>query len=101
MLTYPAQDGVIDTVQWEAVREGINDTRYLTTMYAALRECKDAHIEPALVAEAETYVETFMDKPLALLPETDLDTARAKIASYALRLRMAVDAYNKASAVTP
>jgi hypothetical protein len=101
MLAYPAKDGVIDTLQWEAVREGVNDTRYLTTMYAALRECKDAHIAKPLVDAAESYVETFMDEPLASLPETALDAARAKIASYAVQLRKAVDTYNAAKPVQP
>jgi len=96
MLTYPAADGVIDTIQWEAVREGINDERYLTTMFAALRECKDAHISKPLVDEAIGYVNGFLDKPLALLSDSDYDTARAKISDYAFRLRTAVDAYNKA-----
>lgn len=96
MLTYPAQDGVIDTLQWEAVREGITDVRYLTTLYTALRECKDAHIQKPLVAEAEAYAKTFLGNPLVGRPESDLDTARAKIATYALQLRTAVDAYNKA-----
>jgi hypothetical protein len=95
MLAYPAAGGVIDTVQWEAVREGINDERYLTTLYTALRECKDAHIEKALTAEAEAYVRSFLDQPLALLSDADYDTARAKIAGYALTLRTAADAYAK------
>ena len=96
MLTYPAQDGVIDTIQWEAIREGINDERYLTTMYAAMRECKDAHIAKDIVGDAQTYVDSFLDKPLALLSDADYDAARAQIADYAVKLRTAVDAYNKA-----
>lgn len=96
MLTYPAQGGVIDTLQWEAVREGVTDVRYLTTLYTALRECKDAHIQKPLVAEAEAYAKTFLGNPLVGRPESDLDTARTRIAAYALQLRTAVDAYNKA-----
>ena len=96
MLTYPVQGGVLDTVKWEAAREGITDVRYLTTMFAAMRECKDAHIDPDLTAEAVTYVKTLLDRPLALMTDTDFDTARAKIANYAIRLRTDVDAYNKA-----
>ena len=69
MLTYPVRGGVLDTLQWEACREGVTDVRYLTTMYAALRECKDAHIAKPLVGEAEAYVKTFLTKPLANLPE--------------------------------
>jgi hypothetical protein len=99
MLTYPVQGGVLDTLQWEACREGVNDVRYLTTMYAALRECKDAHIAKPLVAEAEGYVKTFLDKPLANLPDDQYDRFRAGVAAYALRLRTAVDAYNKAHGI--
>jgi len=96
MLTYPVRDGVLDTLQWEACREGVTDVRYLTTMYAALRECKDAHIAKPLVDEAEGYVRTFMDKPLANLPEAQYDGFRTQVANYAIQLRRAVDAYNKA-----
>ena len=96
MLTYPAKDGVIDTLQWEAVREGVNDTRYLTTFYSALRECKDNHVAKDVVAEAEAYATSFLDKPLTLLSDEDYQQARQKIAQYAVKLRMAVDAYYKA-----
>ena len=97
MLTYPVQDGVIDTVQWEAVREGINDVRYLTTFFAALRECKDNHVAKDLVTEAESYVTLFLDKPLPLLSDSDYQEARTKIAGYAVTLRKAVDAFYKAN----
>ena len=32
MYTYPAQAGPVPTLHWEAVREGIDDVRYLTTL---------------------------------------------------------------------
>ena len=99
MLTYPVKGGVLDTLQWEACREGVNDVRYLTTMYAALRECKDAHIAKPLVGEAEGYVKTFLDKPLANLPESQYDAFRTQVANYAIELRRAVDAYNKAHGI--
>jgi hypothetical protein len=31
-FTYPTVDGVIDTIQWEGFREGVDDTRYLATL---------------------------------------------------------------------
>jgi len=99
MLTYPVKGGVLDTLQWEACREGVTDVRYLTTMYAALRECKDAHIAKPLATESETYVKTFLNKPLANLPEGQYDTFRTRVATYAIRLRSAVDAYNKAHGI--
>ena len=99
MLTYPVKGGVLDTLQWEACREGVTDVRYLTTLYAALRECKDAHIAKPLTSEAEAYVKTFLTKPLANLPEGQYDTFRSRIASYGIRLRAAVDTYNKAHGI--
>ncbi len=96
MLTYPVHGGVLDTLQWEACREGVTDVRYLTTMYAALRECKDAHIAKPLVSAAEGYVKTFLNKPLANLPDDQYDKARLQVAAYAIALRQSVDAYNKA-----
>ena len=101
MLTYPVQDGVLDTLQWEACREGVTDVRYLTTLYTALRECKDAHIQKPLTDQAEAYVKALLDKPLALLPDSELDKARAQIAAYAVTLRTAVDAFNKKNAPAP
>ncbi len=95
MLTYPAATGVIDTVKWEAVREGITDERYLTTMFAALRECKDDHIQSAVAKQAQVYFNTLMDKPLTLLTDSEYDAARAQIASFAVTLRTAADAYSK------
>ncbi len=102
MLTYPAQDGVIDTLQWEATREGINDVRYLTTMFLALGDCRHVYsIAKPLTDEAEAYVNTFLDKPLTLLPDTEYDKARAKIADYALKLTAAIDAYKKKNKTAP
>ena len=32
VFAYPTSDGVIDTIQWEGWREGVDDTRYLATL---------------------------------------------------------------------
>ena len=32
VFAYPTTDGVIDTIQWEGWREGVDDTRYLATL---------------------------------------------------------------------
>jgi hypothetical protein len=34
VFAYPTSDGVIDTLQWEGWREGVDDTRYLATLIA-------------------------------------------------------------------
>jgi hypothetical protein len=94
MLTYPAKDGVVDTVQWESVREGINDVRYLTTFYSALRECKDAKVDLPEVQKAQTDVTNFLNQAFWLMSDADYQAGRAMIANYALQLRKAIDNYN-------
>jgi hypothetical protein len=32
VFAYPTSNGVIDTIQWEGWREGVDDTRYLATL---------------------------------------------------------------------
>ena len=39
-FAYPTVDGVVDTLQWEAVREAVDDVRYLTTLRRSLAEAK-------------------------------------------------------------
>lgn len=40
VFAYPTIDGVIDTIQWEGWREGVNDIRYLTTLLDLIEEAK-------------------------------------------------------------
>ena len=37
-IVYPTKDGVVDTVGWEAQREGLDDVRYLTLLRRLARE---------------------------------------------------------------
>jgi hypothetical protein len=32
MMVYPTKNGLVDTIQWEGWREGVNDTRYVATL---------------------------------------------------------------------
>ena len=100
MLTFPAQDGVVDTLRWEAAREGVVDVRYLTTLYDDLRQCKDAKIAKPLTDQAQAYVKAFLDKSPDALTDADMDQARAQVARYALLLRAQLDGYNKKHHIT-
>ena len=42
MMTYPTVDGIIPTIQWEGLREGIDDVRYLSTLYEFASESKNS-----------------------------------------------------------
>ena len=80
-MVYPTDDGVIDTVQWEGYREGIDDIRYATTLMQAIAEAKNSKKKArvTLAAEAEKYIE---DVDVT----GDLDAVRAQIIDYILRL---------------
>jgi hypothetical protein len=36
VFAYPTSNGVIDTIQWEGFREGVDDTRYLATLNSTM-----------------------------------------------------------------
>lgn len=72
----------------EALREGIDDTRYLTTYMKALRELKDLKRErdKDYIASTETYVAAFLKRPLDQIKPSDLAAFRARLAEYAIAL---------------
>ncbi len=55
-FAYPTVDGVIDTIQWEGFREGVDDVRYLTTLLKAIDEARTDPAKKELAAEAEQWV---------------------------------------------
>ncbi|MDP7396455.1 MAG: hypothetical protein QGF67_11610 [Lentisphaeria bacterium] len=75
VFAYPTVDGVIDTIQWEGFREGVDDVRYLTTLLKEIERAKAADDKDALAKEAEEWVAT-MD------PGGDLQALRAKMVEY-------------------
>ncbi len=72
-LTYPTTNGVIDTVQYEGLREGINDMRYLATLQKAIKDYKES--KPVLAAKAETWIND-------VNPDDDLDALRLKMVDW-------------------
>ena len=77
-FTYPTVDGVIDTIQWEGWREGVDDVRYLTTLLKTIQKAKVSR--PKLASEAQKWV----DK---IEPQGDLDSLRAEMVEWILRLQ--------------
>ncbi len=73
-FTYPTVNGVVDTVQWEGFREGVDDVRYMATLLKAVEECKDA----AAKAEAQAWI-TNLD------PQRDLYEVRAEMVGHILK----------------
>ena len=79
-MTYPTIDGVIDTIQWEGWREGVDDVRYLSTLLTAIENAKAAGGKEAVVSEAETWLKN-------LDISGDLDAVRAGMIERILKLR--------------
>ena len=79
-MAYPTADGVIDTIQWEGYREGIDDLRYLATLNATLR--KAAVDSPAAVQATQFLSEL---KKADLL-KCDLDDIRKQMIDHILEL---------------
>ncbi len=80
-MTYPTADGVIDTIQWEGYREGVDDLRYLATLNAALHRYADAN-HPA-VQQATAFLKELKTADLAKL---DLDDVRRQMITHILKL---------------
>ena len=59
-LTYLSTDGPIPTLQWEALREGYDDMRYLTTLADLLDELRGS--DPQTVATIEREIDTELRK---------------------------------------
>ena len=86
----PAEDGsVIGTIQWEALREGIDDTRYITSMMRVLREARDLHKAKATGDAAESFLTAALAKPLRSLTNRDVQGIRYQIAQYTVKLQKA------------
>jgi hypothetical protein len=94
MVTYPVQNGLLSTLQWEAAREGVDDIRYVTTLKDFIRQLKDAQTAKGVatgkadVSEAEAFLVKSVggDKPLAQLTPGEVQLLRRGIADRAIKL---------------
>ena len=57
VFAYPTLNGVIDTVQWEGFREGVDDVRYLTTLRALIEQGKADPAKQQVAAEAGKWLD--------------------------------------------
>jgi hypothetical protein len=79
IFAYPTLKGVIDTIQWEGFREGVDDVRYLTTLRNLIEQAKSDPARALLGRQAEDWVN-------AIDPAGDLDSLRAQIVERILQL---------------
>lgn len=85
-MVYPTADGVLETVQWEAVREGLDDIRYFTLLSRVARAAMKAK-DAALAAEGRQAVR-WMET--ADWKKGDLDALRREAARRIVALRDAL-----------
>lgn len=78
----------LDSLQCEALREGLNDTRYITSYMKALRELKDKKREKdkEYIASTEAYLAAYMSKPLDKITAADMRAFRGKMAEFSAKL---------------
>ncbi|AKB61310.1 hypothetical protein MSMAP_1325 [Methanosarcina mazei SarPi] len=89
VFAYPTMDGVIDTIQWEGFREGVDDVRYLTTLQNKIALAKS---EGKNTSEAENYLANLKNSSLSSM---DLDEVRGQIIYYTLSLQNDLNSTNQ------
>ena len=52
LVTYPSKEGPVPTLQWEALREGVDDVRYLTALKILL-----TRVKPDIAADINGVIE--------------------------------------------
>ena len=77
VFAYPTVDGVIDTIQWEGFREGVDDVRYVTTLLKAIENASGDKED--LAKEASEWLD-------AIDTDDNLQTIRAEMAEWIMRL---------------
>jgi hypothetical protein len=81
VFAYPTTDGVIDTIQWEGFREGVNDIRYLSTLLDTINKAKSSGKD---VSAAENWLASLKQIDLTAI---NLDSVREEIIKYILALQ--------------
>jgi hypothetical protein len=81
VMAYPTVNGVIDTIQWEGFREGVNDTRYLTTLLDLIAQAKTLGLDTA------AYDSWLSELKAANLAKLDLDSTRSSMIKFILELQ--------------
>ncbi len=86
-LVYPTYDGAVDTVAWEANREGLDDVRYLSLLRLEAREAmRSRNPAVSLLGRRETvWMDSFDPESIG-----DLDAFRADVAGRIVRVREAL-----------
>lgn len=94
-IAYPTRDGkgLIPTLQWEGLREGVDDYRYVYTLSELIREARESRVAARVTAADAAAVE--LERILSEMPWTcrdgaftngDADRTRGRIAQLCVSL---------------
>jgi hypothetical protein len=86
----PAADPAATRRRWEALRAGITDTRYLTTLYSLIRQCKDKDRRHPLPGQAEAALAQALARLTPDSPMSAADATRRLARDWIVRLRAVV-----------
>lgn len=88
-MVYPSADRMIDTLQWEGYREGVDDVRYLSTLLEAIKSTKKKRAS----ARAQAWLESIRLKDTLGwegfqegVDDIDLDELRREIVNWIIKL---------------
>ncbi len=84
LMVYPTRSGVIDTIQWEGWREGVDDCRYIATLIYWSKQAKEAG-NADIAKKALQWV-----RKLKTMPLVNLQDIRTKMIEYIEKCRNSV-----------
>lgn len=93
-FAYPTVDGVLDTAQWEGVREAVDDVRYVATLNQAIEAAENA--TGSTTPESALARQWLIELRAAHLGQVDLTELRARTIGHIMQLLNATQAADPA-----
>jgi hypothetical protein len=97
-MVYPSGDRMVDTLQWEGYREGVDDVRYLSTLLKAIEKAQEIEALAKQAAAAKRWVQSInvtdtlgWDGFREGVDDADLDRLRRKIAVWIVKLSREIE----------
>jgi hypothetical protein len=86
-MFYPSDKGYLSTVQYEGLREAMDDLRYLATAEAALVEAEKRPADPETLVEARRKLQALRQRLTSELSWEDCQQLRSQLVELILQLR--------------
>lgn len=96
--SYPSPEGPVDSIDFEAIREGIDDLNYIYTMQTLMKKAKLSGKANAAVEEGQAILDeitrsdpSYSQYDLAGVPDEKYNEWRSRMAETIMKLQIAVD----------